>query len=180
MRTMLAPLIGFGLALGLAAAWPAQARSNDRPRDGDIVRCESNDGRSRQCHADARGGARLLRQLSRSPCIEGRTWGVLRDGIWVSNGCRGEFLVEGGRGRYRNDRDHRRPGPPWRELARGVRCESRDGRWNRCEVDTRGGVRLTRQLSRSACIHGRSWGSDRRGIWVSGGCRAEFEVGMRR
>lgn len=58
-----------------------------------------------------------------------------------------------------------------------VRCESRDRRTRYCAIDTRGGVRLARQHSRAACIQGLTWGFDRRGIWVSDGCRARFEVG---
>ncbi len=58
-----------------------------------------------------------------------------------------------------------------------VRCESNDNRTRRCNVDTRGGVRLTRQLSDTRCIQGRNWGYDRSGIWVSQGCRAEFTIG---
>jgi hypothetical protein len=57
-----------------------------------------------------------------------------------------------------------------------VRCESKDGRAQQCPAVTRGGVRLVRQLSRTACIEGRNWGYDARAIWVEGGCRADFEV----
>jgi hypothetical protein len=57
-----------------------------------------------------------------------------------------------------------------------VTCSSNDGRHEVCEADTRGGVRMIRQLSGSACEQGRTWGYDRRGIWVDRGCRAEFEV----
>lgn len=57
-----------------------------------------------------------------------------------------------------------------------VRCESWDNRTNHCRVDTRGGVVLVNQLSRSGCWEGSTWGWDRGGIWVSGGCRAEFRV----
>lgn len=60
---------------------------------------------------------------------------------------------------------------------RTIVCESYRDRFNHCSVDTRGGVRLIRRLSDAACISGRSWGTDRRGIWVSRGCRAEFVVG---
>jgi hypothetical protein len=65
------------------------------------------------------------------------------------------------------------------EAQRGgvIRCESRDYRDNYCPVNTRGGVRMLRQLSRAACWEGESWGYDRRGIWVTQGCEAEFEVG---
>jgi hypothetical protein len=58
-----------------------------------------------------------------------------------------------------------------------VRCESQDGRLRRCAADTRGGVRMSRQLSRTDCVQGRNWGYDAAGLWVDGGCRAEFAIG---
>jgi hypothetical protein len=58
-----------------------------------------------------------------------------------------------------------------------ILCESNDGRVARCAADTRGGVRLVQRESKAACVEGRSWGQDPRGIWVSNGCRARFEVG---
>ena len=33
-----------------------------------------------------------------------------------------------------------------------LRCESDGGRYRRCNADTRGGVRLSRQLSSSSCM----------------------------
>ena len=54
-----------------------------------------------------------------------------------------------------------------------VRCESIDGRFNRCEVPWRD-ARLLRQESRGACIRGQSWGMDERGLWVDRGCRGQF------
>ena len=71
---------------------------------------------------------------------------------------------------YRDDRHDDRYGGR-------VRCESRDRRTEFCGVDTRGGVRLVRQMSDHRCVRGSTWGADSRGIWVSQGCRAEFEVG---
>jgi hypothetical protein len=56
------------------------------------LRCESTDNRPRRCDTPIRG-ARLQRQLSDTRCIEGRTWGWDPRGIWVSAGCRGEFVV---------------------------------------------------------------------------------------
>jgi hypothetical protein len=58
-----------------------------------------------------------------------------------------------------------------------VYCASDNGRRNYCGADTRGGVRLVRQRSDAPCISGRTWGYDRRGIWVDRGCRAEFITG---
>ena len=61
-----------------------------------------------------------------------------------------------------------------------VRCESRDRRTEYCGVDIRGGVRLVRQLSDRRCVRGSTWGTDGRGIWVTDGCRAEFELAATR
>jgi hypothetical protein len=59
-----------------------------------------------------------------------------------------------------------------------VLCESQDYRQFYCAADTRGGVRIVNQLSDSACVEGRNWGWDQRGVWVSDGCRAEFATGF--
>ena len=157
----------YGVVLGLCAAssLPAQGLPTAETRR---VRCESTDGRPRECPvADVRA-VRLLKQISRTPCEEGRNWGRRRDAIWVSQGCRAEFgvlAVDDGRRSSRARRD--------RSL---LACSSEDGRWKHCNADVRGGVELARQLSRNACIRGQSWGTDARGIWVNGGCRAEFRV----
>lgn len=60
---------------------------------------------------------------------------------------------------------------------RDLRCESRDGRYRYCSVDTDNRVSLTRQLSRQRCQLWSNWGYDKRGVWVDRGCRAEFRVG---
>jgi len=60
-------------------------------------------------------------------------------------------------------------------LADQITCESQQG--NRQKCPTNGGeVRLVNQLSRDPCIEGQTWGADRDGVWVTGGCRAVFEV----
>lgn len=148
-----------------ASSFPASAQFDA----GNVIRCESDDGRSRECAVGYARDARLLRQLSRSACIEGETWGVTPRSIWVTRGCRGEFLID--------DRSHDR-GPDYGYPGGDeyIRCESDDGRWNRCDTRVPGRVELVRQLSRSDCVRGQSWGSDPRGIWVNGGCRAEFRV----
>lgn len=144
-------------------------RYGDRYRDrygGRIVRCESRDRRTVYCGVDTRGGVRLVDQHSDRRCIRGRTWGTSSRGIWVSNGCRASFAINArgrGDGRY----------------GRSFRCESRDSRTVYCNVDSRGGVRLVRQLSNTPCLEGRTWGESRNGVWVSRGCRAEFRVGDR-
>lgn len=174
MRTAPSIVAGVALSLGLV---PGAHAGGDTPPDGRILRCESVDGKTRECPVDATGGARLLRQLSKTACVEGKSWGRMRRSIWVTQGCRAEFLAFSSDGRrgYGTGFGYGNGGP----LGRTLRCGSEDGRWKHCSVDTRAGVELVRQLSRSQCIRGQSWGIDRSGIWVNGGCRAEFRAGDR-
>lgn len=57
------------------------------------------------------------------------------------------------------------------------RCESRSHQTSYCDVDTRGGIELVRQLSHAGCWEGDTWGYDQRGVWVANGCRADFAYG---
>lgn len=56
-------------------------------------------------------------------------------------------------------------------------CESRGDNYQYCPVNTRGGVWLEQQLSKSDCVLGRTWGYDKRGVWVDNGCRGRFKIG---
>jgi hypothetical protein len=133
------------------------------------VNCSSNDGRRNWCDIGRARDAQLVRQISGSPCIQGRTWGVDGRGLWVDNGCRADFAVgRGGGGGFRPP-----PGPPAPIM---ITCSSNDGRRNWCDVGGRRDIRLNRQISGSACVQGQTWGTDNRGIWVDRGCRAEFRV----
>lgn len=64
------------------------------------VTCESQDGRRVYCSAPGRGAAVIERQLSRSECIEGRSWGIDRRGLWVDRGCRAVFRFDRDYGGY--------------------------------------------------------------------------------
>jgi len=139
--------------------------------NGQVFRCESQDNRVRRCGADTRYGVRINRQLSSSACIQGRSWGYDNSGVWVSNGCRAEFVTGGGYGRG----GPQYPGGGYGQ-GRSVRCESGKGRYHRCNVSVYRGVQLQRKLSDSACNQGSTWGWDRNGIWVDRGCRADFLV----
>lgn len=138
----------------------------------ETFRCESKDNRRHECSFETLGRVEIQRQLSIAGCVEGSTWG--REGrhrVWVSDGCRADFVVHRDRDEDRGDhRDRDRRG-------RVVTCESDYDSRHRCTVDTEGGVRLSRQLSRTNCVLNRTWGYDDRGIWVKNGCRAEFWVG---
>lgn len=60
------------------------------------VKCESNKHRWAECPVEISGSVELQKQDSHAPCVRGWTWGTMgRDGIWVSDGCRGRFVVNG-------------------------------------------------------------------------------------
>jgi hypothetical protein len=164
-------LLIVGLAFGAACVTPPSPSTTAfaafQPGyggGGARVTCSSNDGRRNWCDIGRARDAQLVRQISGSACIRDRTWGVDGRGLWVDQGCRAEFAI-GGRG-----------GPPPPPPAQIVTCSSNDGRRNWCDIGRSRDVRLTRQISGSACIQGQTWGTDRRGIWVDRGCRAEFRV----
>lgn len=75
-------------------------RSSERTQ---TVRVESDGDRTYR-RVDTSGGVRLVRRLSDAPCVQGRSWGYDRNGIWVDDGCRAEFEVRG----YSSSRDRNR------------------------------------------------------------------------
>ena len=84
----------------------------------------------------------------------------------VSSGCRGEFEVVTG-------------SPPpggGTGLPDRVVCESKIGERTECRIPVGGRVRLVRQLSTTSCIQNNTWGSGYGILWVTKGCRGEFEV----
>jgi hypothetical protein len=135
------------------------------------VVCESKDGRRHRCAADTLGQITLGRQLSSDRCVEGRTWGTSSDGIWVDHGCRGEFSIADNGGTYRE----RGPSQAMQTLT----CESDSPTRSYCRANNRFGVSLTREISRRKCVINQTWGSNRHGVWVSDGCRAEFALKTR-
>lgn len=158
IRLMLC-VVGVAIAARLADARAAPIDKESR------VRCESREGRWNQCALPpGNGDVVILRQLSRNACIRNQSWGVDDARLWVARGCRAEFA-----------REQAAPGAP-ATRTRLLRCESRNGGYRHCPIATSGGVRLNRKLSSGECELGASWGYDEQGIWVSRGCRAEFEV----
>ena len=59
-----------------------------------------------------------------------------------------------------------------------VNCESFSRAQRVCAMDTTGGVQLVRTWSETPCIQGQTWGLVRGGVWVSGGCRAQFATSV--
>lgn len=160
MRVVLTALLA-ALA-GLLPNHSAEAQVSSKSTTHATIRCESF-GRESTCPIDTTRGVRLTREFSRNRCIQNRTWGYDSFRIWVRDGCQAEFEI----------------GSSWQGGGPGdseIVCESRSNRETRCDADTRAGVELIQQLSNAPCIRDRSWGYDRRAIWVNDGCRARFRL----
>jgi Protein of unknown function (DUF3011) len=57
------------------------------------IGCSSAPGERRHCPADTSAGVALVRSTGAAPCLLGKSWGYDDQGIWVSEGCAGEFLA---------------------------------------------------------------------------------------
>ena len=138
-----------------------------RVAGADVIQCESRNYQYQFCAApEGVTDARLIEQRSRARCIQGSSWGWDRRGIWVSGGCSGLFDYQG----FRPP-----PGPPPGGYI--VSCGSHDYRQEFCPTSVRiTGASLVRQNSRTPCIQGQNWGFRPLGIWVNGGCDADFEI----
>jgi len=129
--------------------------------------CESRDYHRNYCPTGGPiGSVRLVVQQSQAPCIQGRTWGYDGNGIWVTQGCSGEF-----------DYRWNRPPPPMPSPGARIDCDSRNYQQQFCPAGRRvARAWLVEQRSQAACIQGRTWGYQQDGIWVSGGCAGTFAV----
>jgi hypothetical protein len=168
MRILASTLLFLAAAL---ASVPAQAQRSYTTRQSyTVVRCESYGARPTFCAADTRRGIRIASDLTNGRCRLGQTWGYNARGIWVAGGCSADFTLDRG--------DSYGYGWGFAD-KRFVVCASEDFQRRFCPIDTGRGVRLVNQISHSACIRGRTWWRDARGIVVDDGCAGEFEVGYR-
>jgi hypothetical protein len=71
------------------AAWPAAAQEDASAR----VSCVSKQGERTHCAADTSAGVALVRATGGGACLLGRSWGYDDTGIWVTDGCGGEFVL---------------------------------------------------------------------------------------
>ncbi|MBC7506392.1 MAG: DUF3011 domain-containing protein [Sandarakinorhabdus sp.] len=137
------------------------------PGGGQIVRCESWQFRPARCAMNTRGGAHIQRVIA-GDCRQGN-WGFDRNGVWVVNGCRADFIAGNGGG---NGGGWGGGGNPGVQI---IDCNSINYRPARCPALIRSGVQIDRVLG-GECIQNRSWGFDGGAIWVNSGCRARFRV----
>jgi len=86
-QTWLAVMLA-GLSLA-AASVPARAGEPPAP----TVTCASQAGERQHCAADTSAGVALVRSTGTTPCLLGKSWGYDDKGVWVSDGCGGEFVL---------------------------------------------------------------------------------------
>ncbi len=135
------------------------------------VRCESWQYKPARCGIITNGSVRLQRVIA-GDCRQGQTWGWDRSAIWVNGGCRADFAVSGNGGGG--------GGGGWggsggSGSGQVVECSSWDYQPARCPVDNANSVQIEK-VNGGECVLNRSWGWDRRNIWVKDGCRARFRV----
>ena len=58
------------------------------------IECASRNYRYEYCRVKTYHQVKVNRQISRAPCIQGRTWGYDRHGIWVDEGCHASFQID--------------------------------------------------------------------------------------
>jgi hypothetical protein len=83
------------LALVLAPGPVAPAQdASAQPAAVEVrVTCTSKPGERQQCPADTSKGVALVRSSGEAPCLLGKTWGYDDEGVWVADGCSGDFVV---------------------------------------------------------------------------------------
>jgi Protein of unknown function (DUF3011) len=62
------------------------------------------------------------------------------------------------------------------EAQSAVRCESEKGKYKECRISGSGHVMLMKQISDTACVEGKNWGTRNGVVWVNGGCRGDFAM----
>ena len=81
-------------------AQPATSSGNVDASRGEVT-CESNGKEQAECAMDTHGDVRLVRQLSRTECVQNKNWGLYHHSVWVKDGCRAVFGNAGtGRSSY--------------------------------------------------------------------------------
>ena len=131
------------------------------PADRYEFTCASPDHRYRECQLPVDGRARLVKQKSDAPCVEGRSWGQRGDRVWVDNGCRGNFeVVRGGGGGG---------------TGQQVDCRSQNNRYQECAIRKGYEARIVRDYT-GRCREDSTWGTRPGVLWVTNGCQGRFQV----
>ena len=81
------------LAPVLASAQQEKTPAHPVAQAGAMIVCESKKGENRVCLADTSAGVALKKSTGTAECVLGKTWGYDEAGVWVAEGCSGEFQL---------------------------------------------------------------------------------------
>jgi hypothetical protein len=92
---MLAAGLGLlGPALAVAQQPQAAApKPHSVGQTGTTIVCASKKGENKICLADTSAGVILKKSSGTVDCVLGKTWGYDEAGVWVAEGCSGEFQI---------------------------------------------------------------------------------------
>jgi DUF3011 family protein len=129
------------------------------------ITCASPINGRQECPIPAGTVARFVAQASNLPCRPNDTYGTKLGAVWVQRGCQAIFELTsrpggGGNGSY----------------TTRIVCESSGGARQQCPIAGATQIRLVRQISTNPCRLNQTFGMGFGHIWVSTGCRGEFEV----
>jgi predicted porin len=80
------------LAVGSVLSASAQ-QSSAQVTVSSVVTCVSTGDQRQHCSADTSAGVVMLRPTGEAACLLGRNWGYDAQGVWVTEGCGGEFAT---------------------------------------------------------------------------------------
>jgi hypothetical protein len=92
---LLAAALGLLVSTVAAAQHQQQQKAPAHPvaKVGATIVCESKKGENKVCLADTSSGVILKRSTGTADCVLGKTWGYDEAGVWVAEGCSGEFQL---------------------------------------------------------------------------------------
>ena len=94
LRTWLSVVCGGWLLVAVAPVHAQDTQdTSTAAASPDRISCESQGGQRQHCLADTSSGVALVKSTGSAPCLLGKTWGYDDTGIWVSDGCSGEFIA---------------------------------------------------------------------------------------
>ncbi|MDR1727601.1 MAG: DUF3011 domain-containing protein [Acidobacteriota bacterium] len=158
------------------------------------VECSSVNNSRKVCSTEkAIDSLRVVERKSNRSCVEGTSYGVAGNAVWVDKGCSARFEVtyrntakpstgaakppqnrpgaSGGRGDDQRGNDQRD------FEVTSLYCAGDGTRRKECSV---GGeirsIEVVNQRSQTRCRKDVNYGYDGDAVWVSGGCAADFEV----
>jgi predicted porin len=89
VSSRLSPLGWVLLTFAAGLTHPAMAENNSES----VLTCVSVDGSRRHCDGYTDAGVALRESIGTATCLLGRNWGYDASGVWVTEGCGGQFVL---------------------------------------------------------------------------------------